>query len=401
MSVHIRRRLVGAAIALLASAPIHAAIITQYTAPGGTFAPTTTAMFTTASELTDIGSAADLQPGVTFANSVFLQQNVLSTTPDQGVSNNQFFQFTAAPKAGVTLNLTNLTFDVTRGGASTPRGWAVRSSLDGFGSTIATADIPTQNPNLSPFNVNLSASTFQNVASAVTFRVYGYAPSTGVGAFYDNVTLAGSVNAPILLSYEAAGSSFLPSSIAPNMLAGPLNESGSAADLQPGVGMPDTVFLQQNVLATTPAQAVANAQFFQFAFAPEAGFQMDLLGLHLDAARGGSSTPRGWALRSSLDGFASDIATSDVNSQNPNLTNFDIDLPATFQDIASQVTFRLYGYAPSTGVGMFYDNILVLGSTELIPAAAVPEPSTYALMLAGLGVVGVVARRRRKVQTAR
>jgi hypothetical protein len=30
------------------------------------------------------------------------------------------------------------------------------------------------------------------------------------------------------------------------------------------------------------------------------------------------------------------------------------------------------------------------------PVAAVPEPSTYALMLAGLGVVGFVARRRRQ-----
>jgi hypothetical protein len=31
-----------------------------------------------------------------------------------------------------------------------------------------------------------------------------------------------------------------------------------------------------------------------------------------------------------------------------------------------------------------------------VNVAAVPEPSTYALMLAGLGLVGFVARRRKK-----
>ena len=36
---------------------------------------------------------------------------------------------------------------------------------------------------------------------------------------------------------------------------------------------------------------------------------------------------------------------------------------------------------------------------QLIEVTAVPEPSTYAMLLAGLGVVGLVARRRRASQT--
>ena len=36
------------------------------------------------------------------------------------------------------------------------------------------------------------------------------------------------------------------------------------------------------------------------------------------------------------------------------------------------------------------------GGLNAMPTAAVPEPETYALLLAGLGVVGLVARRRRQ-----
>jgi hypothetical protein len=383
------------------SAPVPAAIITQYTAPGSSFAPTTVAPFTTAGPLNDTGSWADLQPGDTLPNSVFLQQNVASPTPAAGVANNQFFQFSTSASTGFSLNLSNLTFDAGRGGPSTPRGWVLRSSVDSFSSTIATADVNTQQPTMSPFAVNLAAPVFQNL-SDVTFRLYGYAPGTGVGMFYDNLTLNGSVTAPSLVRYEAPGSSFSPTSVGAHVSASALNDTGSWADLQPGDTLPNSVFLQQNVASPTPAAGVANNQFFQFTLAPDAGFQMDVFGLHFDAGRGGPSTPRGWVLRSSLDGFLSDLATSDVNTQQPTLSSFDIDLPdAAFQDLASALTFRLYGYAPESGVGMFYDNLFVFGAAEAIPVVVVPTPPAVpepgSLLLAAIGLIAALrfARYRR------
>lgn len=46
---------------------------------------------------------------------------------------------------------------------------------------------------------------------------------------------------------------------------------------------------------------------------------------------------------------------------------------------------------PVGGTLMFYDNVSV---TVMRDIPAVPEPGTYALMLAGLAAVGLLARRR-------
>lgn len=52
----------------------------------------------------------------------------------------------------------------------------------------------------------------------------------------------------------------------------------------------------------------------------------------------------------------------------------------------------------ATGIGSFSRYNVIIGSSGgsiTDPVPAIPEPSTYALMLAGLGVVGYMARRRR------
>ena len=60
----------------------------------------------------------------------------------------------------------------------------------------------------------------------------------------------------------------------------------------------------------------------------------------------------------------------------------------TFDGIAGNQGYHLF-FGGRNG-GMDIDNIMVAGSPS-----AVPEPESYAMMLAGFGLMGVIARRRR------
>jgi hypothetical protein len=57
------------------------------------------------------------------------------------------------------------------------------------------------------------------------------------------------------------------------------------------------------------------------------------------------------------------------------------------------------GTRSGTALDVSFDNLVVSAASFSGITAAIPEPSTYALMLAGLVFVGFVANRRRKSQT--
>lgn len=62
---------------------------------------------------------------------------------------------------------------------------------------------------------------------------------------------------------------------------------------------------------------------------------------------------------------------------------------------SASITLNNYLVAGSTGLGSFAT--INKGNTQIgFSVAAVPEPESYAMFLAGLGIVGAVARRRRK-----
>jgi autotransporter-associated beta strand protein len=188
-------------------------ILDQYTfGPDGTtpgvLSPTTVGLNLSATSISaDPGLLLDLtNPGPLPLSWPYLRTNpaVTSTTPDTAVLNQADFKFTLTADPGFLLNLTSLDFDVMRGGASTPRGYVVRSSVDNFAANLGTADVLTQRPTFTAVAIDLSGSVFQNLPT-ITFKIYSYTTGTGASLDYDNVTVNGTTMTIPVTGYTWTG----------------------------------------------------------------------------------------------------------------------------------------------------------------------------------------------------
>jgi hypothetical protein len=159
-------------------------------APGVTATPVTDPAGTVAIEISSAPAGTTVPPGAPFLR-IDPQGN--SASAPQAITNNKYFQFIITPDAGAELDLTSLTFDVARGGGSTPRGVVVRSSADNFAANLLQQDIGTARPTYTPVSIDLSGASFQNLTAPLTFRVYSYSPAAGSSLDYDNFTLNGVV----------------------------------------------------------------------------------------------------------------------------------------------------------------------------------------------------------------
>lgn len=148
--------------------------------------------------------------------------------------------------------------------------------------------------------------------------------------------------------------------------------------------------LDQNGNSTSEAQAVANDKYFTFSITPNPGRIMSLTSLDFNATRGGGATPRGYGVRSSANGFASDLSTADLDTARPTWTPISVDLSGPgFQNLtsATTLTFRFYSYAPSPGQSIDWDDFTLNGTVTVVP-----EPASGLLCAAALATA---ARRRR------
>ncbi|HEY1683497.1 MAG TPA: hypothetical protein VGG19_01925 [Tepidisphaeraceae bacterium] len=171
--------------------------------------------------------------------------------------------------------------------------------------------------------------------------------------------------------------------------------------------------------STSEATAVADGAYVSFTVSPTLHNVMTITSISFDIAQatGTPNLARGFALRSSLDNYASDIAeenivqghrkTSTANAEwesfNPDgsvtlvdqtgaitsaadtyIDNQDTASNALFQDITSQVTFRFYFWTQTSGSSLTFNNISVNGF---------PEPTVVSMAGLAAGVIGI--RRRR------
>lgn len=169
------------------------AVLSQYNFNSGLAASSNDASIT-ASVVTNIGCFSLVSGAAGYATNVLIANpgaNAISQAT--AVSNNSYFYFTVTPTPGQTMNLTSLVFNAARGGASTPRGYVIRSSVDNFATNIAAGDLLSQRTVFNAHTIDLSGASFQGLNGSVTFRVYIYGPSTGVSIDMDDLTVNGTI----------------------------------------------------------------------------------------------------------------------------------------------------------------------------------------------------------------
>ncbi len=86
-----------------------------------------------------------------------------------------YFTFTLTPNSGFKINLVSFVY-TGQASAQGPSNFAFRSSLDGFSANIGT-------PTATGTTISLSGAAYQNITSAITFRIYGWNANTGTGTF--------------------------------------------------------------------------------------------------------------------------------------------------------------------------------------------------------------------------
>jgi hypothetical protein len=138
----------------------------------------------------------------------------------------------------------------------------------------------------------------------------------------------------------------------------------------------------------TTASVLDSTDYYSFSITPSTGFGMTLTSLALDERRSLTGI-RNWSVRSSLDSFASDLASFAVSDNDDTRTAQSTALGSAFQSLTSSLEFRIYAFSAEAGTGTWrIDNVQLSGTLT-----AVPEPHEYAIV-AGLGLLAFAGWRR-------
>ncbi|MFN8308372.1 MAG: YDG domain-containing protein [Chitinophagales bacterium] len=116
--------------------------------------------------------------------------NIFGGNTSWGTSFNasKYVEITLTPASGYQLTVNSIALDVWRSSAGA-QSFAIRSSLDSYAADLGSGSVTTTQTT----NTITLSSTFQNLTSAVTFRIYGYGGNSTGDFRIDNITPSGNI----------------------------------------------------------------------------------------------------------------------------------------------------------------------------------------------------------------
>lgn len=159
------------------------------------------------------------------------------------------------------------------------------------------------------------------------------------------------------------------------------------------VSNPSTAYAT-NVLDVIPGSSTESAtRYFSLTITAPGAWQ--ITGISIQAARGGSSTPRGFAVRTSVDGFAADlVGGGNVGTVRPTLSTFAMTPPSATLSGAAEI--RVLPYTPASNATIEFDNLVITGTYT----GAGPATVTGAAALAASSTVTATASTARSLTAA-
>jgi hypothetical protein len=203
--------------------------------------------------------------------------------------------------------------------------------------------------------------------------------------------LRNQASAAVLVSYPFT-SNTNPFMLGPGVQSSSFNGSQLSKFLVFDDGFDYVLQAYPSIGSTSPAAALANNSYFNINVTAAPWVLLDLTTLQFEVGKGGNSDPRGYFIRSSVDGFASALFATNLPTgphMAPALQAIDLSTLPAYQHVSS-IDFRFYVWTPIP-ISQSVDYRLL----QLQGSAAVPEPSPLALFAAAAAIFGLYHYRRR------
>lgn len=406
--------------------------------------------------------------GVTFySTDPVFRWGSMATDEATAVSGDKYFSVTISRADSGAFTPERLTYKASRGGPATPRGLSVRTSADGFATTLGGGDIPTQRNVWTDYDIDLSGigevttleirfyswmgvNTYTveaddievtavvsagvehpgtaalsggsgDVDSAGSTAPIVYSGTAAISGGSGDVDSAGST-APLVETGTAAltgGSGEIDATGSTSALVetgtselagggGELSAAGSTQEaptvlgtwdgtsLAPATTDPDwnvssltndgTMFgpilandnptpnyATQPVYRWIPGDvdettAKANDRFFSVTISRVDSAPFTPGAFALNIARGGSGTPRGFAIYTDADSYAAALFSVDVPTARPTFTHYEVDLSGVGE--VTSLVVRVYSWTLSTGSTLEADDLSITATASPVGDSA-------------------------------